>query len=110
MTSRQPRKHCDPHLAFVRTLPCVVCLDNTSTEAAHVRLADARIGKPNAGIGAKPDDKYVLPLCGVHHRQQHNHGEKNFWHGQDPVLLALAIYSVSGDAEAAEHIIRSNQR
>lgn len=95
------------HLAFIRTLPCIVCFDNTSTEACHVRMADARIGKPITGMGIKPDDKYTLPMCGAHHRKQHQMNEGDFWFAQkiDPVLMSLAIYSVSGDAEAAERII-----
>ena len=106
---KQPRVHNEKHLAFIRTIPCVICGDNTSVEAAHVRLSDGRIAKKNPGLGQKPDDKFTLPLCGKHHREQHSMSEEEFWFVKyriDPVLVSLAIYSVSGDAEQAERIIR----
>ncbi|MDE2099571.1 MAG: DUF968 domain-containing protein [Patescibacteria group bacterium] len=104
---RDPRQHDENHLAFIRTLPCVICQDNTSTEAAHVRMSDLRIAKPITGVSTKPHDKYTLPLCGAHHREQHKMSERVFWEraGIDPTLMALAIYSVSGDAEQAENIM-----
>ena len=72
-------------------------------------MSDARIAKKNPGVGARPDDKFTLPLCGKHHREQHTGNEQVFWnrYGIDPVLLALALYVVSGDAEEAERIIHS---
>ena len=105
------RKRDEKHLAFIRTLPCIICGDNTSTEACHIRMSDARIAKPATGIAIKPDDKYVLPMCGAHHRDQHKMSERRFWEQQniDAVLVALAIYSVSGDAEESEAIMRGRQ-
>jgi hypothetical protein len=106
---RNPRRHDEKHLAFIRTLCCCICGDNTSTEAAHIRMADPRIAKPITGNSNKPDDRFVLPQCGAHHRMQHSMSERRFWEqqGLDAVLLALAIYSVSGDAEEAERIMRA---
>jgi hypothetical protein len=105
----EPVRHRDDsHLAFIRTLPCVICGDNTTVEAAHIRRSDARIGKPITGIGIKPDDKYTLPLCGRHHREEQKLGEGGFWpEKDDPIVWALAIYSVTGDPEEAERIIKS---
>lgn len=96
---RQPRQHDPDHLAFVRTLPCLLCGDDTATEAAHVRYADPMIGKSNPGLQAKPHDKFTIPLCGSDHRTQHENGEKQWWSklGIDPVKVALALYAVSGD-------------
>ena len=105
---KQPRVHDEKHLAFIRQLPCLICNDNTATEAAHIRYSDARIGKVNAGVGAKPHDKYTVPLCGDCHRAQHTKGnERRFWNavGIDPILIALELYSVSGKTEEAERII-----
>lgn len=104
---RRPRQFDDKHLAFIRQLCCIVCQDNTSTEAAHVRMADARIAKPITGLAIKPDDKFTLPLCGDCHKQQHKMNERKFWeqYNIDPVLMALALYSVSGDVQEAERII-----
>lgn len=111
LTQRSPRDKNPAHLAFVRTLPCCICGDNTATEAAHVRMADRTVAKPMTGIAIKPDDRFVNPLCGVHHRHQHEAGNERDWWimaGIDPVKLALALYSVSGNYEAGLRIIAAN--
>lgn len=100
------------HLAFIRTLPCLCCGDNITVEAAHVRYADARVGKPITGMGTKPDDAFCLPLCNSHHRQQHEVGnERVFWakYGIDPILISLALFRVSGDHEVGEQIVHASR-
>ena len=101
----------NPHLDFIRGLPCIICGDNTSTEAAHIRYSDSRAGKINPGVGAKPHDRFTLPLCGNHHRAQHATGEREYWAGLglDPIFYALALYGASGDQETAERIIAEAQ-
>ncbi len=110
MRQRQPRIKDDKHLAFIRQLPCLVCQNDIQTEAAHIRMADPRIGKPMTGIAQKPDDFFVVPLCGEHHRMQHKCGDELEWWTvmrRDPVPVALHIYAVTGDLGRAEHIVRS---
>lgn len=105
---RSPRQHDPDHLAFVRTLECVICGDDTTVEAAHVNYRDPSVGKNGRGIGSKDHDKFALPLCGRCHRAQHDHGdEREWWSPRDPVKLALAIYSVKGNYEEASRIIRA---
>ena len=96
------------HLDFIRSLPCIVCGDNTSTEAAHVRYTDRSVAKPNAGIGAKPSDVFVVPLCGQCHREQHMSMERHWWamYSIDPVKKALALWAYSGNRELAEQVVR----
>ena len=106
---RHPRLYDPDYLAKVRQLPCLCCLDNVSVEAAHVRYSDSRVAKVSPGIGQKPDDKWAVPLCGDHHREQHSiRNERRFWerHNIDPILIALALYS-SRDMEEAEQIVRA---
>jgi hypothetical protein len=103
---KQPRQHSERHLAFIRGLSCIVCQDNTSTEAAHLRLSDPRVGKRQVGTGEKPDDKWTLPLCSRHHREQHATNERVFWRGTDPALVALALWAASGNHDIGEHIVR----
>ena len=105
---RQPRKHNEKHLQFIRELPCIVCGDNTSTEAAHIRMANRYAAKRECGKAEKPDDTWTLPLCGEHHREQHAMNELSFWRLQDidPHFAALALYAVTGDNERGEEIIR----
>lgn len=104
------RRRNEKHLKFIRGLPCIVCGNNIETEAAHIRRADARIAKPITGIAIKPDDRFVLPLCGYCHRLQHHIGEDGFWNGCDPELWALALYSISGEHEAGEQIVQAALR
>lgn len=110
MRQRMPRQKIASHLAFLRTLPCLCCGDNTSTEAAHIRFSDARIVKMNAGVGAKADDFFCVPLCGQHHRQQHEIGDELvFWkrYGIDPILYALRLWSVSENYEMGCQIVEA---
>jgi hypothetical protein len=103
------KREQDPaHLAFIRTLECVLCGDDTSVEAAHISYRDPSIGKIGRGLGAKEHDKFTLPLCGKHHRDQTGVGnEREWWAPRDPVKLALAIYSVKGNYQEATRIIRA---
>lgn len=70
-------------------------------------MADQFTGKLSKGIAQKSDDKYTVPLCGKCHREQHSGSEHRFWaqRGVDPVKIALALFSVSGDYELGLHII-----
>lgn len=113
MRQRQPRERNETHLAFVRQLPCVVCGNNIETEAAHIRMADRTVAKPMTGIATKADDRFVVPLCGMHHRIQHEWGDERAWWadiGLDGIKVALALYSVSGDQERGEQIVQACQR
>jgi hypothetical protein len=65
------------HLAFVRSLGCVVrnrawteCRGRI--EAHHVRTA------ANSGIGMKPPDTAAVGLCARHHRTLHSEGRRTF--------------------------------
>jgi len=104
---RQPREHDKKHLKFVAGLPCIICANNLGVDAAHIRYSDYRVDKRPVGIGEKPDDIWTVPLCRMHHMQQHSMNEREFWSvfGIDPVFYALAIYARSGDQERAERIV-----
>ncbi len=59
-------------------------------EAAHYRIGT------NGGMGLKPSDRWLLPLCyKCHHCEQHQKGERSFWRGQDPKAMAEALARVS---------------
>lgn len=62
------------HLARIRKMVCSVghCPNLTLIEAAHVRNGT------DGGMGKKPSDCYVIPLCAEHHREQHRIGERSF--------------------------------
>ena len=104
---RRPREHDDKHLAFIRTLPCVLT-GKRPVEAAHVRYADPAYGKRETGKSEKPHDKWTVPLSPEKHREQHDMNEREFWarHGVDPLRVAAALWASTGDDETAEVILR----
>ena len=73
-------------------------------------MADARIAKPITGVGIKPDDCFVVPLCGRCHRDQHRHNERKWWGEYDVIVVALRLDSVSGDYGAGTKIIQASLR
>ena len=99
---REPRRKSPTYLAWVRTLPCLVCKDSTATEAAHIRYGDPQAFKRPTGMGEKPDDRWAIPLCSRHHREQHSGSERKFWQDNDidPVKTALALWVKWWDGEA----------
>lgn len=104
-------KKSKAHLDFIRGLPCAVCGNPHETEAAHVRMSNIKFAKVQAGIGAKPDDRWTVPLCSYHHREQHSTGERDFWKWAcvDPCVLALALWGATGDHEAGQIILREQR-
>ena len=92
LRQRQPRQRNERHLDFIRSQPCCVCGDNTSTEAAHIRTGNLLYGKPNTGMQEKPSDVWSLPLCNKHHREQHTMSELSFWAKYDINPFELAIF------------------
>ena len=96
LAQRLPRIEDAGHLAYVRTLPCLVCGRPGPSDPAHLRSAARQYGKRQTGMGEKPDDKWTLPLCRRDHDDQHRHNELAWWAGKgiaDPFAVALAIYT-----------------
>ncbi len=93
LRQREPRVKDNKHLDFIRSQPCCICKDDTSTEAAHIRTSSLAHGKRETGRAEKPSDKWTLPLCNRHHTEQHTMNEMAFWksYGIDPFMLALTM-------------------
>src|ERR1700750_2273237 len=93
LRQRQPRVRDEKHLNYIRSLPCCICGDDTRTEAAHIRTASLAHGKNWTGMQEKPSDKWSLPLCNRHHREQHTMNELAFWksYNIDPFMLAILL-------------------
>ncbi len=114
MTDGHPHKNAT-HLRFIRQLPCVICAFQPS-EAAHVRYASSAYAKDDAGVGRKPADCWVVPLCWRCHREsngaQHRIGEAAFWsrHQIDPLRLAERLWAASPDTEKGAAIARQARR
>jgi len=92
LRQRQPRVKDNKHLNHIRSLPCCIC-GGIDTEAAHIRTGALAYDKPHTGMAEKPSDKWALPLCNRHHREQHGMNEMDFWkrHGINPFMLALTL-------------------
>jgi hypothetical protein len=91
LRQREPRERDERHLDYIRSLACCICGNDTATEAAHIRTASLANGKLHTGMSEKPSDKWSVPLCNKHHREQHSMSEMAFWkkYGIDPFMLAL---------------------
>jgi len=109
---RTPAVKNRSHLDFVKRLPCVACVARGDATAGcgdpmHLRTGSLLHGKEPTGGQQKPDDRWTLPGCRQHHELQHRMNEMNFWRmfGVDPHLLALVLWSLSGDDHAATKVI-----
>jgi hypothetical protein len=86
----------EQYLRLIRRLPCAVCMKEPPSEAAHIRVNDIRYLFTGAGMGHKPGDQWVLPLCAEHHRTgpeaEHVIGTVAFWekHG-NPFPIAKQL-------------------
>lgn len=87
----------EAHKAFVRSLPCAARNEHCAgpIEAAHVRMGS------DGGMGMKPGDDNIVPLCRGHHETQHRQGEYPFWLDHPckgrPHPLASGLWLSSGD-------------
>jgi hypothetical protein len=76
------------HRKFVAKQPCLVC-GRVPTEPHHLRFAQSR------ALGRKVSDEFTVPVCRLHHREMHRHGDEAAWWNErniDPVPIALAFW------------------
>ncbi len=97
---RKARERDEGYLEQIRQCPCLKCGIDPCNEAAHVRMSAP--GKPNPGVGSRPDDRFSLPLCHADHMQQHDVGERDFWHdlGIDPFPACDRLHALKYSTEA----------
>lgn len=96
----------EAHLAFIRKLPSVVS-GAYGCDACHIRTGSAVHNKKHTGKAQKPSDCWTLPLTREEHDAQHSGDELAFWrlHGIDPFQLAIDLYAVTGNTDAAIAVI-----
>jgi hypothetical protein len=86
------RRHRDKtHLRFVALQPCLICA-RTPSDAHHLRFAQPR------ALGRKNSDEFTVPLCRMHHSQNHRIGDEVEWwteRGIDPLPVASRLWSIS---------------
>ena len=79
------------HLRFVASQPCVIC-GRTPSHAHHIRYAQPK------GLALKVSDEFTVPLCAIHHSENHATGdERRWWHGReiDPLAVAASLWRES---------------
>lgn len=79
------------HENHVKSHECVSCTSQADIEGAHVRLGS------HTGMGQKPHDWLMVPLCHPCHVHQHYVGEASFWVevGKDPYAVIEALIRTS---------------
>ena len=92
LTISEPRRFRDKaHLRFVALQPCLLC-GRSPSDAHHLRFAQPR------ALGRKTSDEFVVPLCRIHHRQNHGVGDERAWWQStaiDPLEVALKLWTCS---------------
>ena len=89
LTIGEPKRYRSrEHLRVVARQPCLIC-GRTPSQAHHVRYAQPR------GLGLKVSDEFTVPLCAIHHTENHATGdEKGWWkqHNTDPLAIASSLW------------------
>jgi hypothetical protein len=89
--SEPKRVRCKDHLRFVAQQPCLIC-GRAPSHAHHVRYAQSR------GVSLKVSDEFTVPLCAIHHDQNHSTGkERDWWQERniDPLTIAHSLWRQS---------------
>jgi hypothetical protein len=76
------------HRKFVASQPCLVC-GRLPADAHHLRFAQPR------ALGRKVSDEFTVPVCRVHHRELHRHGDETAWWQTtkiDPLPIARRLW------------------
>jgi hypothetical protein len=79
------------HRKFVSMQPCLVC-GRTPADPHHLRFAQPR------AMSRKVSDEFTVPLCRMHHRELHTHGDEKLWWKRiniNPVPIALQLWNRS---------------
>jgi hypothetical protein len=79
------------HLRYVARQPCLIC-GRTPSHAHHIRYAQLK------GLALKVSDEFTVPLCAIHHSQNHATGDERGWweeHKIDPCPIAEGLWKHS---------------
>jgi Rad52/22 family double-strand break repair protein len=89
LTISEPKRiRSKEHLRFVASKPCVVC-GRVPSYAHHVRHAQPR------GVSLKVSDEFTVPLCAIHHSENHMTGDERTWWAKraiDPLKIARELW------------------
>ncbi len=92
------QRHRDrQHLKRVAAQPCLVCGRNPA-HAHHLTFAQPR------ARSLKVSDEWTVPLCALHHRELHDHGNELAWwqtKAIEPIGIAQALWAARRDVGGA---------
>jgi hypothetical protein len=102
------------HRKFVASQPCLVC-GRLPADAHHLRFAQPR------ALGRKVSDEFTVPVCRVHHRELHRHGDEAAWWQKtkiDPLPIARRLWqrarpngtAVAGDGDTGSRSAIASNR
>ena len=90
LTISEPKQiRSKDHLCFVAQQPCLIC-GRTPSQAHHIRYAQPR------GLGLKMSDEFTVPLCAIHHSENHATGDERPWWQErkiDPLAVAAELWT-----------------
>jgi hypothetical protein len=95
--SKPVRERDRNHLRFVASQHCLVC-GRAPSDAHHLKFAEQR------AMGRKVSDRYTVPICRLHHRELHKHGDERVWwekQGIDPLPVAGRFWDRTHASDAA---------
>ena len=92
LTISEPKRHrSKEHLRYVAQQPCAIC-GRSPSHAHHVRFAQSK------GLALKVSDEFTVPLCAIHHSENHSTGDERRWwqrHKIDPLAIARRMWDES---------------
>ena len=89
------------HLRFVASQPCLIC-GRTPAHAHHIRYAQRR------GLALKVSDEFTVPLCAIHHNENHATGDERRWWQErkiDPLPIAAELWGKSRRHERDQRVL-----
>jgi hypothetical protein len=92
LTLSEPKRvRSKEHLRFVAQQPCLIC-GRIPAHAHHIRYAQPR------GLSLKVSDEFTVPLCAIHHSENHSTGDERQWwreHKIDPLVVAQELWKAA---------------
>jgi len=89
LTISEPKRvRSKEHLRYVASQPCLIC-GRSPTHAHHIRFAQPR------GLAIKVSDEFTVPLCAIHHSENHRTGNESKWweeHKIEPLSIAHRLW------------------
>ena len=101
LTISEPKRfRCKEHLRFVAEQPCLVC-GRLPSHAHHIRYAQPK------GLGLKVSDEFTVPLCAIHHSENHTTGDERRWWQErnlDPLPVAHRLWQNSRSTQRTPNV------